>query len=99
MGRPPRCSGHPRHPVRGRATGPGHLEYPVLSTRFKFARRSIDARMAAMIHDTRVLSRTITIYGSFGAVCEAPRHHLTGELLSQAIAAPPGPSIAARSMT
>jgi hypothetical protein len=55
--------------------------------------------MAAMIHDTRVLARTITIYGSFGAVCEAPRRHLTGELLSEAIAAPPGPSIAARSTT
>ena len=46
------------------------LEIPVLSSRFKIARRSLDARMAAIIRDPRVLARTITIYGSIDAVCE-----------------------------
>ena len=46
------------------------LEIPVLSGRFKIARRFIDGGMAASIRDPRVLARTITIYGSVDAVCE-----------------------------
>lgn len=46
------------------------LEVPVLSGRFKIARRFIDGGMAASIRDPRVLARTITIYGSVDAVCE-----------------------------
>ena len=70
MDRPPLRSRHPRHPLRGRDTGPGHLEIPVLSGRFKIARRFIDGGMAASIRDPRVLARTITIYGSVDAVCD-----------------------------
>ena len=46
------------------------LEIPVLSGRFKIARRFIDGGMAASIRDPRVLARTITIYGSVDGVCE-----------------------------
>lgn len=46
------------------------LEIPVLSGRFRIARRFIDGGMAASIRDPRVLARTITIYGSVDAFRE-----------------------------
>ncbi|GDX32022.1 hypothetical protein LBMAG15_09560 [Actinomycetes bacterium] len=42
------------------------LELPVLSGKFKLARRFIDGGMAASIKNPIVLARTITIYGSVG---------------------------------
>lgn len=46
------------------------LELPVLSGRYKLARRFIDGGMAASIKDPEVLARTITLYGSVDNVCE-----------------------------
>jgi hypothetical protein len=42
------------------------LELPVLSGKFKLARRFIDGGMAASIKNPLVLARTITIYGAVG---------------------------------
>lgn len=64
------AAGIPDTPYEAGALAQVILEIPVLSGRFKIARRFIDGGMAASIRDPRVLARTITIYGSIDAICE-----------------------------
>ena len=60
------ASGIPESPFNTREMKSCILELPVLSGKFKLARRFIDGGMAASIKNPIVLARTITIYGAVG---------------------------------
>ncbi len=60
------AAGIPETPLDASGMKSCILELPVLSGKFKVARRFIDGGMAASIKNPTVLARTITIYGSVG---------------------------------